>query len=144
MAAINTQFTVRVKWSPHYNNNFERNIQKSNLLQKCQELQQYCIIILGKLIFSWHVQITYCKKNWGKKTFLKPQKYFLLFCYSEINCKSYKLNCIKCFTEHMEGFTCPKIKGYKCDILHSTGRISEYFYYKVIFSYWSFPRKVTR
>lgn len=33
----------------------------------------------------------------------------------------------------MEGFTCPKIKGYKCDILHSTARISEYFYYKVIY-----------
>ena len=61
----------------------------------------------------------------GKENILKPQKYFLLFCYTEINCKSHKLNSAKCFTEHMEGFTCPKIKGYKCDILHSPGRISE-------------------
>lgn len=48
------------------------------------------------------------EEKFGKENNLKPQKYFLLFCYTEINCKSNKLNSTKCFTEHKEGFTALK------------------------------------
>lgn len=44
------------------------------------------------------------EEKFGKENNFKFQKYFLLFCYIEINCKLNKLNSIKCFIEYKEGF----------------------------------------